>query len=420
MDPSTKTMYSRRPNADIARATFAHPRFRTIHWLAQWCKRWWRPCLDLRIIQDCLSDCLMNLLHSTFFTLRATLLQESKSSKWSARASAKTFKHLQVQDHPHVCHSPETYRATNVLHLNTWTAWFMQLCPLWCHVLIRPRLVNAFLDRFKIPMAKKEMHIRHCSLPASQYKKHILKVWMERNIFFQGSDFELEVGRECMSTQLDRGAVLCGPSGAVAFPHQILGIWMLFWKKAFAKFRFFQFLHFQTPNVSPFIWSPMPSPGDRSIDVRNEECAECRWAQKALPQATVIKIYGSKWPWREGNSRWCLVAVGKSYKRNGNLFWSRSPFSQRMLYRLPADPLVLKAYTERALVHLLVFGYNFSSRKLQISNQHQPTIMIHASVVCFAWNILWTCIIFDEIWWIDSNCMDPVSWYNLHLQDGWP
>jgi len=48
-----------------------------------------------------------------------------------------------------------------------------------------PTLVNAFLDRFKIPMAKKEMHIR-----------------------------------ECMSTQLDRGAVLCGPSGAVAFPHQ--------------------------------------------------------------------------------------------------------------------------------------------------------------------------------------------------------
>ena len=29
--------------------------------------------------------------------------------------------------------------------------------------------------------------------------------------------------RECMSTQLDRGAVLCGPSGAVAFPHQNLG-----------------------------------------------------------------------------------------------------------------------------------------------------------------------------------------------------
>lgn len=140
-------------------------------------------------------DCLMNLLHSTFFTLRATLLQESKSSKWSARASAKTFKLLQVQDHPHVCHSPETYSATNVLHLNTWTAWFMQLCPLWCHVLIRRRLVNAFLDRFKIPMAKKEMHIRHCPLPASQYKKTILKVCMERNILFS------EIGLRAWSWQ---------------------------------------------------------------------------------------------------------------------------------------------------------------------------------------------------------------------------
>ena len=26
-----------------------------------------------------------------------------------------------------------------------------------------------------------------------------------------------------MSTELDRGAVMCGPSGAVAFPHQPLG-----------------------------------------------------------------------------------------------------------------------------------------------------------------------------------------------------
>merc|ERR1719313_2888183 len=25
--------------------------------------------------------------------------------------------------------------------------------------------------------------------------------------------------RECMSTELDRGALMCGPSGAVAFPH---------------------------------------------------------------------------------------------------------------------------------------------------------------------------------------------------------
>ena len=179
---------------------------------------WWIFCID-------------GIADSWFFTLRATLPQESKSSKWSARASAKTFKH-QVQDHPHVCHSPETYSATNVLHLNTWTAWFMQLCPLWCHVLIRPRLVNAFLDRFKIPMAKKEMHIRHCSLPASQYKqKYSESLDGTKHIFFRDLTSQLEVGRECMSTQLDRGAVLCGPSGAVAFPHQILGIWSPFWKK---------------------------------------------------------------------------------------------------------------------------------------------------------------------------------------------
>lgn len=45
-----------------------------------------------------------------------------------------------------------------------------------------------------------------------------------KHIFFRDLTSQLEVGRECMSTQLDRGAVLCGPSGAVAFPHQILGI----------------------------------------------------------------------------------------------------------------------------------------------------------------------------------------------------
>jgi len=48
-----------------------------------------------------------------------------------------------------------------------------------------PTLVNSFLDRFHIPLAEKDQHIR-----------------------------------ECMSTELDRGAVMCGPSGAVAFPHQ--------------------------------------------------------------------------------------------------------------------------------------------------------------------------------------------------------
>lgn len=70
---------------------------------------------------------------------------------------------------------------------------------------------------------------KKCTLGTAPFQprntnKNILRVWMERNIFFQRSDFELEVGRECMSTQLDRGAVLCGPSGAVAFPHQMLGI----------------------------------------------------------------------------------------------------------------------------------------------------------------------------------------------------
>jgi len=48
-----------------------------------------------------------------------------------------------------------------------------------------PTLVNGFLDRFKIDRSKKELHVR-----------------------------------ECFSTELDRGAVMCGPTGSVAFPHQ--------------------------------------------------------------------------------------------------------------------------------------------------------------------------------------------------------
>merc|ERR1711972_705973 len=48
-----------------------------------------------------------------------------------------------------------------------------------------PTLVNGFLDRFKLDHATKDSHVR-----------------------------------ECFSTELDRGAVMCGPSGAVAFPHQ--------------------------------------------------------------------------------------------------------------------------------------------------------------------------------------------------------
>jgi len=48
-----------------------------------------------------------------------------------------------------------------------------------------PTLVNAFLDRFKLDHDSKDLHVQ-----------------------------------ECFSTELDRGAVMCGPSGAVAFPHQ--------------------------------------------------------------------------------------------------------------------------------------------------------------------------------------------------------
>lgn len=48
-----------------------------------------------------------------------------------------------------------------------------------------PTLVNSFLDRFHIKPEERDLHVR-----------------------------------ECMSTELDRGAVMCGPSGAVAFPHQ--------------------------------------------------------------------------------------------------------------------------------------------------------------------------------------------------------
>jgi replicative superfamily II helicase len=48
-----------------------------------------------------------------------------------------------------------------------------------------PVLVNSFLDRFKLDHSKKELHVR-----------------------------------ECFSTELDRGAVMCGPNGTVGFPHQ--------------------------------------------------------------------------------------------------------------------------------------------------------------------------------------------------------
>jgi len=48
-----------------------------------------------------------------------------------------------------------------------------------------PTLVNAFLDRFSLKESERSQHVR-----------------------------------ECFSTELDRGALMCGPTGAVAFPHQ--------------------------------------------------------------------------------------------------------------------------------------------------------------------------------------------------------
>jgi len=48
-----------------------------------------------------------------------------------------------------------------------------------------PTLVGCFLDRFLLPLEKRDQHVR-----------------------------------ECFSTELDRGALMCGPSGCVAFPHQ--------------------------------------------------------------------------------------------------------------------------------------------------------------------------------------------------------
>merc|ERR1739848_717937 len=48
-----------------------------------------------------------------------------------------------------------------------------------------PTLVGSFLDRFHLPLDKRAEHVK-----------------------------------ECYSTELDRGVVLCDPSGALAFPHQ--------------------------------------------------------------------------------------------------------------------------------------------------------------------------------------------------------
>merc|ERR1740121_2633617 len=62
------------------------------------------------------------------------------------------------------------------------TIWMSATLP---RMAALPTLVKCFMDRFRLSMDKKEQHVR-----------------------------------ECFSTELDRGALMCGPSGAVAFPHQ--------------------------------------------------------------------------------------------------------------------------------------------------------------------------------------------------------
>merc|ERR1712087_263925 len=46
-------------------------------------------------------------------------------------------------------------------------------------------LVNSFMERFRLPLERRDQHVR-----------------------------------ECFSTELDSGALMCGPGGSVALPHQ--------------------------------------------------------------------------------------------------------------------------------------------------------------------------------------------------------
>jgi replicative superfamily II helicase len=62
------------------------------------------------------------------------------------------------------------------------TIWMSATLP---RVEALPTLVNHFMSRYNIPADKRSEHVR-----------------------------------ECFSTELDRGALMCGPTGAVAFPHQ--------------------------------------------------------------------------------------------------------------------------------------------------------------------------------------------------------
>jgi len=61
------------------------------------------------------------------------------------------------------------------------TVWMSATLP---RINALPTLVTNFLERFGLPLESKEQHVR-----------------------------------ECFSTELDRGALMCGPSGRVAFPH---------------------------------------------------------------------------------------------------------------------------------------------------------------------------------------------------------
>jgi len=82
------------------------------------------------------------------------------------------------RDNPLACAMVQTMLSSTYK-----TLWMSATLP---RVNSLPTLVNSFLDRFQIPHEQKEAHVK-----------------------------------ECFSTELDRGALMCGPSGAIAFPHQM-------------------------------------------------------------------------------------------------------------------------------------------------------------------------------------------------------
>ena len=79
-----------------------------------------------------------------------------------------------------------------------------------------------------LPLTSANTHwCQICTVPGPMWKNlRCLKCSSVCASYFGRTDMATALkytARECMSTQLDRGAVLCGPSGAVAFPHQLLG-----------------------------------------------------------------------------------------------------------------------------------------------------------------------------------------------------